>query len=69
MVEITHAQGFSECKKDSMPKKCLLWNFLMDKKVKARTESYERVVTGMIEYHRTIDPLHYIQLIEINLCS
>ena len=34
MVEITHAQGFSECKKDSMPKKCLLRNFLLDKKLK-----------------------------------
>ena len=41
--------------------------FSFGQKVKA--ESYERVVTGMIEYHRTIDPLHYIQLIEINLCS
>ena len=43
--------------------------FSFGQKVKARTESYECVVTGMIEYHRTIDPLHYIQLIEINLCS
>ena len=64
MVEITHAQGFSGCKKDSMS----AVEFSFGQKVKARTESYECVVTGMIEYHRTIDPLHYIQLIEINLC-